>query len=184
MKKLFFLFFLCLITPAVLSAQNCKVTGIVRYFYNDFIGYKPDTGAEVMFFKYNNKYKMPNIEKWDKYQTLMDNRRKYQYYLKYFSVKDSEEKSGFKESYTDSILALSAELLIEKEVIVETMIEYSTVVDASGKYEIDVPYGTYYVLFKSANRNINTLLENENKYYMIKVNLNSKTKILSLDFEL
>lgn len=168
-----------------IAAQNCDVQGVVRYFYNEYIGYKADIGAEVMFIKYNSKYKIPQIKNWINYQTLLDNRRKYLKYRKYCNVEESEKVSGFKEEYVDSILSLSRILLIEKEKIINNgIVKYSAVVDGTGKYSLKVPMGTYYVLFKSANRNLNTYLEKDNKYYMIRVELNSPAKILSFDFEL
>lgn len=168
-----------------ITAQTCDVQGIVRYFYNDYIGYKADIGAEVMFIKYNSKYKVPQIKNWMNYQTLLDNRREYLKYRKYYNVEESEKNSGFKEEYVDSILSLSRTLFIEKEKIINNgLVKYSAVVDGTGKYSLKVPIGTYYVLFKSANRKLDTYLEEDNKYYMIRVNLNSTTKILSFDFEL
>ena len=186
MKRiLLFTFAIFYLNTAFVMAQNCNVQGIVRYFFNDYIGYKPDTGAEVMFIKYSKKYQIPKIKVWNNYQEMMDNWRKYKKSRKYFNVEDSERRSGFKEEYKDSILTMSGLLMLERDEIIEKgLVKYSTVVDATGKYSISIPIGTYYILFKSSNRQQGTLLETKNRYYMTRVKLTTSTKVLSYDFDI
>ena len=149
------------------------------------MGYKPDAGAEVHFLKYSSKYKSPDRKKWDAYQELVDNWIKYEKYIKVFDKKKTEEVSGFKREYKDSLQTLAAELLFETgEYESRNMIKYSTVVDDSGKYNISIPYGIYYVWIKSKNRKILTLLEYGNRQRMIRVDLKSPTKIISYDFDI
>ena len=47
MKKLLFLLFVGLLTLTSCDKPVGTVSGTVTYFYNDFIGYKPDVGATV-----------------------------------------------------------------------------------------------------------------------------------------
>ena len=70
------------------------------------------------------------------------------------------------------------------EAIEKGLVKYTTIVNGSGMYEISVPYGIYYVLIKSKNRKLPTVLEYKNRYYMKRVNLNSPTQIISFDFDI
>ena len=182
-RKLFFLFLL--FVPIIgISQSTCKLEGIVRYFYNDYFGHRPDLGAEVMIIKPIIKDTIPNYENWDNYQTLMDNWHKYEYLRKYFGVDECEKRTGFKESYKDSILYLSGVCLIDKTKIENrNLIKYTTLVDNTGKYSITIPYGTYYILIRSKNRKQNTLLEYEGRTRLEKIKVNSPTKIFSYDFD-
>lgn len=184
-RSLLFTLVISYLSVTFAIAQNCNVQGVVRYFFNEYIGYKPDTGAEVMFIKYSTKYQIPKIQVWTNYQTMMDNWRRYELARQYFSPKESERRSGFKEEHTDSILKLSRLLMVERDEMIEKgLVRYSTVVDATGKYSISIPMGIYYILFKSSNRQHGTLLESKNRYYMIKVKLSTSTKVLSYDFDI
>lgn len=169
----------------VVNAQKCNVQGIVQYFYNDYIGFRADLGAEVLFIKYSSTNKAPNIKKWNAYQDLIDKYIIYRKCMAWFSEEESSKKSGFKKEYIDSLETLSMELL-EETLIYEdkNMIKYSTVVDDSGKYSINIPYGTYYVLIKSKHRRLPTVLEAINRQRMFRVVLNSPTKIISYDFDM
>ena len=185
MKKFLFIAVLLLGNCICTNAQQCKVQGVVQYFYNDFFGFKPDTGAEVLFIKYSSKYKVPTRKKWESYQSMTEKMIKYSVYRKDLSRDDAMHHSGFKPEYMDSIKALAPELLLERVLIEEEgLAKYSTIVDASGKYEISVPYGTYYILIKSKNRKLPTLLEFQNRVYMVRTVLNSPTKIISYDFDI
>lgn len=184
MKKVFMLSFfasLCLVA----MAQQCNVQGVIQYFHNDYVGFRPDTGAEVMFVKYSSTHKIPKKKIWEAYQTLVDNWIKYEEINNTLNRADSEKYSGYKEEYADSMLMLSSKLLLETwEYEENNQIRYSTVVDASGKYSISVPYGTYYVWIKSNNRKLPTLLEKEHRQRMVRVVLNSPTKVISYDFDI
>ena len=52
MKKLLFLLFVGLLTLTSCDKPIGTVSGTVTYFYNDFIGYKPDVGATVYVSEY------------------------------------------------------------------------------------------------------------------------------------
>ena len=185
MKKFLFIAVLLLGSSICMHAQKCNVQGIVQYFYNDHFGFKPDTGAEVLFVKYSSKHKVPNRNKWESYQSMTEKMIKYSVYRKNLSRDDAMFHSRYKPEYMDSIRTLGAELFLEKIVIEqEGLVKYSTVVDASGKFDISVPYGTYYILIKSKNRELPTALEYNNRLYMVRTVLNSPTKIISYDFDI
>ena len=57
MKKIFIILLFTIIYIDA-SAQNCKVQGVIQYYHNDYLGYRPDLGAEVMFIKYSSTYKI------------------------------------------------------------------------------------------------------------------------------
>ena len=116
------MFCLCL----TVQAQQCNVQGVIQYFYNDYIGFKPDIGAEVMFIKYSSAHKIPKRNTWENYQGLIDGWIKYEKLRHYFSRSEAEIGSGFKEEYGDSIQMLSAQLLLETwEYEEKNMIKYS-----------------------------------------------------------
>lgn len=185
MRKMLLLVAVLFATTIGLNAQNCNVQGVIQYFHNDYVGYRPDIGAEVMFVKYSSTRKIPKRKDWEAYQTLVDNWIKYEEINNTLNRADSEKYSGYKEEYADSMLMLSSKLLLETwEYEENNQIRYSTVVDASGKYSISVPYGTYYVWIKSNNRKLPTLLEKEHRQRMIRVVLNSPTKVISYDFDI
>lgn len=184
MKKLLVL---CIIGILCLSAsaQQCKVQGIVQYYHNEYIGHKADLGAEVMFIKYSSTHKIPNKQKWETYQDLVEKWIKAAYYRKYFSTAEACENAGFKLEDKETIQTLGLELSVEKDKAIEKgLVKYTTIVNGSGMYEISVPYGIYYVLIKSKNRKLPTVLEHKNRYYMKRVNLNSPTQIISFDFDI
>lgn len=168
-----------------LNAQKCNVQGVIQYFYNDYVGFKPDVGSEIMFIKYSSTHKVPNRQKWETYQSLVEKWIEFGKSRKYLDRSKALEYSGYKQGDKDSIQALGAELFLERITIEEEgLVKYTTVVGASGKYEISVPYGTYYILVKSKNRKLATALEYFNRYYMQRVVLNSPTKIVSYDFDI
>ena len=47
MKKKFLLVVILFATTIGLNAQNCNLKGVVKYEYNDYVGYKIDEGAEI-----------------------------------------------------------------------------------------------------------------------------------------
>lgn len=184
MKKLFILCVVALIGLTA-NAQQCKVQGVVQYYHNEYIGHRADLGAEVMFIKYSSTYKIPNRQKWETYQDLVEKWIKAAYYHKYFGTVEACEHAGFKLEDKETIQALGLELAVEKNDIIEKgLVKYTTLVDGSGMYNITLPYGIYYVLIKSKNRELPTVLEYENRYHMVRVDLKSPTAVISFDFDI
>lgn len=185
MKKFLFVSIMLLSVSIGMNAQRCTVQGVIRYFYNDYIGFQPDNGTEIHFIKYSSTHKIPDRKKWDNYQDLVDKWIMFKKYRQHLNLNESLELSEYKEEYEDSIQTLGTLLLLETiDFEDKNLIKYSTIVDNSGKYSISVPYGIYYVWIKSKNRKLATLLEYKNRQRMIRVNLKSPTKVISYDFDI
>ena len=183
MKRILLLFVI-LFAGITANAQQCKVQGIVQYYHNEYIGHKADMGAEVMFIKYSSTLKIPNRQKWETYQDIVEKSIKAAYYRKYFSKAEAFENAGLTEEDLTKMQELGLELAVEKNDAIEKgLVKYTTIVDGSGMYEISVPYGIYYVLIKSKNREYPSVLEYENRYHMVRVDLKSPTQIISFDFD-
>ena len=60
---------------------------------------------------------------------------------------------------------------------------YVGLVDNSGKYEVEIPYGEYYVIAKSANRERSTVTELTGRVIFKIVKIDKPVKILSFDFD-
>lgn len=183
MKRILLLFVI-LFAGITSNAQQCKVQGIVQYYHNEYIGHKADMGAEVMFIKYSSALKIPNRQKWETYQDIVEKSIKAAYYHKYFGKAEAFENAGLAEEDLTKMQELGLELAVEKNDAIEKgLVKYTTIVDGSGMYEISVPYGIYYVLIKSKNRKYPSVLEYENRYHMVRVDLKSPTQIISFDFD-
>ncbi len=171
------------VSGGCLHAQSCRVQGVVRYYHNDYYGWKPDVGAEVWVVPKNKKYPtklwlhyQDQCEKWLLYRKLAQH---------VYGHQKSLEESGFVGE--DSLLALSLECLVQR-IYVENpdnkCIVKQALITGDGFYSINIPYGRYYIICKSANRRRGTMLEHENRYYICEVNLNSGSKILNIDFDI
>lgn len=183
--KAFFVFGMVLLLSGsvhTLSAQSCKVQGVVRYYHNDFVGWKPDVGAEVWVVPKSKKYP---TKLWLAYQDQCERWLQYRKLAKYaYSYQKSMEVSGF--IGEDSLLTLSGEVLLQRIYIEDDdnkCILKQALITGDGTYTINVPYGRYYIICKSANRKRNTLLEMNNRYLIYEVTLNSGSKILNFDFD-
>lgn len=148
-------------------AQNCKLKGIVQYKFNDNIGYKIDVGAEVYVVL---KEKLPNfkIETWEKYENAAKVSIEYWEYLNEpagaFPPLDNECKKQFEEA--------------------SELFEDVSLVDATGNYQLTLPYGEYYIFAISKNRNRSfSNTEKENRIIVKEVILDKPIKILSIDFD-
>lgn len=169
----------------VANAQQCRVQGVVQYYHNEYLGHQPDLGAEVMFIKYSSATKVPNRAKWEEYQDMVEKWIKAAYYRKYFALEEAYESAGFKEEYKDKIQELGIELALERMQCEDNgQVKYTTLVNGTGMYDITVPYGIYYVLIKSKNRKLPTVLEMSNRYHMVRVDLKSPTQVISFDFDI
>ena len=183
MKKIYiFCFMLCISIAA--NAQMCKVQGIVQYYHNEYIGHKADMGAEVMFIKYSSALKIPNRQKWETYQDIVEKSIKAAYYRKYYGETDAFKMAGLTKEDLSKMQELGLLLTVEKDQAIEKgLVKYTTIVNGSGMYEISVPYGIYYILIKSKNRKYPSVLELNNRYHMVRVDLKSPTQIISFDFD-
>ena len=124
MKKLLFLLFVGLLTLTSCDKPVGTVSGTVTYFYNDFIGYKPDVGATVYVTTAGC-------------DSLSD-------YL------DEAELSNITGEPIDSVLECSTYRMLHK--ILQDSLVATTNVNGLGEYTIDLPEGDYYLIFKSVGR--------------------------------
>ena len=131
MKKLLFLLFVGLVTLTSCNKPIGTVSGTVTYFYNDFIGYKPDVGATVY---------VTTAE----CDSLSD-------YL------DEAELSNITGEPIDSILEINTYRMYYK--ILKDSLVATTNVNGLGEYTIDLPEGDYCLIFKSVGRKRLNLVE-------------------------
>ena len=176
------LFLLSSLFFCTLDAQTCKIQGVVRYYHNDFVGWKPDVGAEVWVVPKSKKYP---TKLWLAYQDQCERWLQYRRLAKYaYGYQKSMEVSGFVGE--DSLLTLSGEVLLQRIYIEDAdnkCILKQALITGDGTYTMNVPYGRYYIICKSANRKRNTLLEMNNRFLIYEVTLNSSSKILNFDFD-
>ncbi len=167
MKKMFLLVAVLFATTIGLNAQSAKLKGIVQYQYNDHIGYKVDVGAEVYVISKQNAPSSFSISDWNEYEESAIVSIKYWKYI-------NEPADAF-----TKLDPLCAEQLKQAMACVEDV----ALVDNSGKYELDLQYGTYYIIAKSKNRNRSfSITESESRILVKEVVINKPTAILSFDF--
>ena len=160
MKKICILLALILCCGAVQAQSNCKVQGVVRYFYNDFVGYRADLGAEIRFIPVTPQATIPNCDKWSDY--YWKSHTVISYLIKVEEWKDEciyygdnkktlQSLYGVDDEYMEKFSQLSSDLIPEVTPLLERD-EYMCLVDNSGMYLIELPQGEYYGVMKSANR--------------------------------
>lgn len=181
MKK-FVLFTAIIISVLSASAQECKLKGVVRYEYNDYIGFKTDSGAEVYVVPSNT----PDLDitTWDSYAALAKE------YMKYLEAKSDPDIpnnlislfSDWKDSDKVKLDELDSKCLDQYLKMKDNCIDIG-LVDESGKYELVVPYGEYYILFVSKNRERPTVTELTGRKIVEKVTIDKPVKVLSIDFK-
>lgn len=180
MKKSVLLLFVLFALGA--NAQECKLKGFVRYKHNDYVGYRADAGAEVYVLSSQNNRYLKKVS-WDAYEAYAEQ------YVKYLEVKnDPDVPKGYLSLFTswsvsdkDNLDRLDKECLDQYMKSIDTF-EDIALIDESGKYEFQLPYGEYYILVVSKNRDRPTLLEISSRKMLYKVKLNQPAKILSIDF--
>lgn len=181
MKKTLLLIAAVVLGAISLNAQECKLKGVVRYEYNDYIGFKTDSGAEV--------YLVPattpdvDIETWNRYETLAKE------YMKYLDAKADPDIpnnlislfTSWKDSDKVEFDELDANCTKQYITMKDNCVDIG-LVDESGKYELSVPYGEYYILFISKNRERPTVTELTGRKVVEKVTIDKPVKVLSVDF--
>ena len=146
MKKLLFLLFVGLLTLTSCDKPIGTVSGTVTYFYNDFIGYKPDVGATVYVTT-------------SECDLLSD-------YL------DEAELSNITGEPIDSILEFNTYRMLSK--ILKDSLVATTNVNGLGEYTIDLPEGNYRLIFKSVGRKRLNLVEVDGRVEVERVKVEGK----------
>lgn len=167
------------------NAQQCNLQGIVKYEYNDYIGYKIDVGAEIYVISVSNADSV-NISDWERYQELAKN------YMFYLSIKNDPDTGWVGIETVRSLTEFSEEKEKELEALdskcfsqfvhVKSNAEYIALVDGSGKYQIELPYGDYYIAAKSNNRMRGLITEIGGRVILEKITINKPATIVGFDF--
>lgn len=164
------------------SAQKCNLQGVVQYYHNKYVGYKLDVGAEVYLISVKNA-KNINIEQWNSYENLA---KKYYTYCENkqegFNEKESRFIANFWDEDENRLKDLDAKCSSQYLSISEDF-EFIALVDNSGKYELSVPYGEYYIFVKSKHRDRPLTTESLGRILAKKVKLEKPTKLISFDFD-
>ena len=166
-------------------SQQCNLQGVVRYEYNDYVGYKIDVGAEIGVVPVS-KADTVNYSTWQVYEDLAKRRTNY-----IMCENDEELKilgdanlrgiarfSHADEAKLDSILVY----IMTQYMAASKLFECIGLVDASGRYSITLPYGEYYVFAKSANRVRSLLPERWGRLILKKVKIDRPAQVLNIDF--
>lgn len=192
MKRILWTLLLFVISTTYIYAQECNLQGIVQYKRNDYVGYVTDVGATIGFIQVKNDTTI-NFPLWEEYQRIAP---KYAAYLRH-SGSDNVIKYHMEnaDEYFMSISGLSAD---EKKYLKDTLDEkcfsnrvsifemeydYVVLIDESGKYNLNIPYGEYYMVAESENRKRATITELMGRIIIQKVTINKPTKILSIKFD-
>jgi hypothetical protein len=111
--------------------QNGKISGVITYFFNDNLGYKPDVGAEVLVI---SSAKISNFN-----YSIIDSFLNPEMY----SITNKTVLSELDKGAWDEIAKIKYENIAYCQKLI---------VDGNGNFSSDFPEGTYYVLVTSANR--------------------------------
>lgn len=192
MRRIITIIFLvasCLLTHA---QETCQVSGIVRYEFNDYVGYRPDLGAKVHFIRKSANDTIPQLKLWEEYEDLAH--RGMMYAISMQKAKrdgiDSADFDGimrknwrFQKAEEDRVKELDKILLKERFDLLEDE-DNVALIDASGMYSISLPKGEYYAIFVSANRDRKLwLTELLGRIHVTLIELKGSSKIVSYDFD-
>ena len=167
MKKVALVFVVLFSVAFGVYAQSGKIKGVVQYKYNDHIGYKIDVGAEIYVVSKSNAPEF-NISKWDEYEKTALASIKFWEYL-------GEPAASFHplDAYCNKDYQKMSQLF-----------EDVALVDASGKYELELPYGEYFVFVKSKNRTRSFSQTEKNGRILVKqIRVEKPVALLSFDFD-
>ena len=185
MKKMFLLVAILFATTIGLNAQNCNLKGVVKYEYNDYVGYKIDEGAEIYVVSAKNA-ECINAQTWLEYERLAEGYMRYLKYQKDDDIRCLDDATirrfaEFSVSSENSLKELDKECF-EQCAFIKDNAEYIELVDGTGKYALQLPYGEYYILVKSKNRERPLVTELTGRVLVEKVKIDKPSKILSFDF--
>ena len=184
MKRMVLLITLIVITSGTIYAQKCNLQGVVRYKHKEHLGYKIDVGAEVRIIEVHEA-KVVIRTLWQRYDKLASNM------MNYLSLK--EEANGLDDDAIRRLANFSKENEIELKELSskclkqyvdnESIAPYMSLIDSSGKYSIELPYGSYFVFVKSANRTRPSIAELAGRLILERVTIDKPTQVLSFDFD-
>lgn len=184
MKRiLLFTFAIFYLNTAFIMAQKCNLQGIVRYKYNEYLEYKIDVGAEIRIIEVHEA-KAVIRTLWQKYDKLASIMVNYLSLKKKSSTDDDtiRKLTGFSKERETELNELSAKCY-EQYIDNWLIAPYMGVIDSSGRYSIELPYGSYFVFVQSANRTRPSISEQAGRLILERVTIDKPTQILSFDFE-
>lgn len=200
-KRLLFLFSIVLLALVVMPDANAqrkttrksttqkvqkdgKITGTVRYKFNDYQGFKVDIGAVVYALPLEAIQNVVSYEDIKKYEDLAEKKTQYLIALKEL---DGNKTLAFMAShYYESDDKILEELDSKMVNLIATLKEKKVnmaLVDSSGAYTMELPYGEYFIVFKSKNRERPTVSELTGRFHVEKVNLTTPVELVEFDFD-
>lgn len=164
-----------------------SITGVVRYKYNDYQGYKSDLGAMVIAVPTSAIDSIISFDKIKLYEELAEKKTKHQMIRKELM---SEGMNGdlahtivsFGESSEKQLEEIDS-LIIDAFISAKMNKSNIAVVDASGTYTMSLPFGEYYIVFKSKNRERATISELSGRIHFEKLKLSTPAEIIGYDFD-
>lgn len=165
MRKL--LFCVLLSTPLLSFGQSGTISGVITYFFNDFVD-RPDVGSRVFVFE--EKIIPPGVYEYSTLDTfrVVNSYRELQQIYKIISQEMSEREKepmktcGIKTEEDFEDLDRRAFTIIRK---IKSQSELKTTVDVNGNFAITVPPGEYSILIISSHRKGLSLSEVMGKFY-------------------
>lgn len=171
------------------ETSKCNISGIIRYLYNDHIGYKVDLGAEIYVIKKKQLlFDMPLLNLYEKLAKEKINHLKLKESVKddyLVSESDIIKFSNFSEVDERRLNEIDSSIFDNYTKVITTkgIITQSILIDSSGKYNITLPYGEYYFVFISKNRKRPTLTEITGRKHIEVISINQPQKFVSYDFD-
>lgn len=188
MKKLLTIFFAVFFITIGTSAQKQARYGTIKgsVLYDSGYGYKADAGATIYAVKQNSI-------KGDFEQKSDSILRGYYSLYKYAEIKgtygsdravDKLKEYGFWIEPSETVRREGEFLLTLFEVLDTPAIKKELIVGANGEYSMKLPYGSYYLIFRSGNKRVSdSLLSRNGVYQVIKVKINKSITDLSCKFK-
>lgn len=166
--------------------QEGTIEGIVRFKFNDYQGYKIDIGSTVMIVNTAAIDSIMSYEDIKLYEDLAGRQTNF-----YISCKDID--GGYMETMARNLYQFDKSdedylQILDRKVIEAKLMAISNkqsvaLVGGDGLYSLKAPYGEYYLVFQSKNRERNTVTELTGRIHFERVNISVPNSIISFDFD-
>lgn len=167
--------------------QECEITGVVRYKFNDYQGYKVDLGATVIAVPVEIIDSVITHREIFSYQKLAERK------TEYVRIQNDFKKEGLSGDLANMVMSFSKadserleeldKKMFEAYVCAKSNKSNMALVDASGTFSMSLPYGEYYIVFKSKNRDRGTASELTGRLHFKRIALTSTKEIIECDFD-
>lgn len=171
-------------TTQMAKKQNGKITGSVRYKFNDYQGYKIDVGAVVYAVHVDALQDILSYDDIKKYEDLAEKKTHYRMALNELDGNKTfaSMASHYSEGYDNMLEDLDSKMFDFIASVPSKKINMA-LIDSSGIYSMELPYGEYYIVFKSKNRERMMTSELTGRIHVEKINLNTPTELVECDFD-